>query len=663
VFRGSPVIDSLRVTSPDIGAVARSLVGISAIAMPALYLHSGAAAMWAAAAGGVASAVAMQDSPGRRVPLVVTVSLGMGAAVMLGSLTATYGALFVAVAAVWSFAAGMMWALGTQAGLVGAAGTALLIIAPATAPSLNSVLISTTVTIASGCVQALLIAVFPPRRWRVRAEALARTYRSLAADARRVATEPDAPVDAAPLTRLREVFVDSQASRRPEVYQGGYRLPERIAATLTALRCNPADGPNERVSAMLVAAGACLDALADHGHSARRDAEQTLLAVKAAAGAVEGREAATAQRFSQQLHEAAVLRFGQLRRPDLVGILGEAGTLLRSHCTWTSPILRHAIRLAVAVGVGVALARFAGLAHGYWTPLTVLMVLRPETAHTYTRCAGRLAGIAAGILVASTLTFVWLPSPAASLLLTVAFLGLTYGAARFGYLAVGAGLAAAIVFLVNVGGGAAGGNVEDTLFAVAIGGALAVGAHVVLPDHAMVRLRQRAGELLKSEIDYAATVIKVFVHDVHRPAEVLTAAWQRAFRARAAFEAASGTTRMDSSGLRRWLRGYRSALNAVTSACTSLESCLPGQPANALSSNFVAAVDDYVEALRGAPATPATPWTVDIAEVTSANQRVRDVASQLGPDNGPARVLVVEIGTITRSLADITPAREPTSAG
>ena len=116
--------------------------------------------------------------------------------------------------------------------------------------------------------------------------------------------------------------------------------------------------------------------------------------------------------------------------------------------------------------------------------------------------------------------------------------------------------------------------IEDLLFAVVIGGGLAVVAHVVLPDHGLIRLHQRAGELLKSEIDYAAAVVKAFVHELDHPAEALSAAWQRAFRARAAFEAASGATRADSRELRRWLRSYRAALNAVTSACTSLESSL-----------------------------------------------------------------------------------------
>jgi hypothetical protein len=245
----------------------------------------------------------------------------------------------------------------------------------------------------------------------------------------------------------------------------------------------------------------------------------------------------------------------------------------------------------------------------------------------------------------------------------VVFLAVTYGMARFGYLAVSAALAASIVFLLDIDAAAAGATIENRLFAVVIGGGLAVVAHVVLPDHALIRLHQRAGELLKTEIDYAATVVKAFVHELDHPAEAVSAAWQRAYRARAAFEAASGATRADSRELRRWLRSYRTALNAVTSACTSLESSLQTQSSTALSREFVAAVDDYVDALRGAPSSPATPWTVDVAALTVANQQVRDEAARLAADNGAARALVAEVATITRNLSGIAATREPTVAG
>jgi hypothetical protein len=256
---------------------------------------------------------------------------------------------------------------------------------------------------------------------------------------------------------------------------------------------------------------------------------------------------------------------------------------------------------------------------------------------------------------------VWQPTGSSAAVVAVVFLAATYVVTRYGYLAVSAALAAAVVFLLDIDAAAAGAGIENTLIAVVLGGGLAVVAHVVLPDHGLIRLHQRAGELLKSEIDYAAAVVRAFVHKLDHPTEALSAAWQRAFRARAAFEAASGVTRVDSRELRRWLRSYRAALNAVTSACTSLETSLSSEQSTALTPEFVAAVDDYVDALRGAPPSPAMPWTVDIDELTAASQQVREQGARLAADNAAARVLVAEVGTITRSLAGIAANRELTT--
>lgn len=648
---------ALRSTTVDVGAVSRSVLGVLAIAAVGLASASPSAAVWASGAAAIAGAIAMQDSPAGRVQLVVVVSLELGAAVFLGSLTAAYGVLFIAVVAIWCFAAGMQWALGSRPGLVATAGAGLLAISPPVAPSWATVVFSTVLTVAAGCIQAALIAAFPPQRWRLQRDALTRTYRDLAADARRIAGDPDASVGTVPLTELREAFVDSEATVRPLAYHGGYRLPERIIVTLGALR-----GGDEAVSLVLSHAGDFLDAIAKHSHTARREAEYALARVEAAAAAVAVPQAVLAQRFSQQLGEAFASRFGDFRRPDLFGSFLAAAGAMRTHLIWTSPVLRHAVRLSSATALAVAADRYGALGHGHWVALTVLIVLRPETAHTYTRCVGRVAGIAVGILIASAVTLMWQPTGSSAAIVAALFLAATYAVNRIGYLAVSAGLAAGITFLLDMNRAAAGQVLENTLFAVVIGGGLAVVSHVALPDHALIRLHQRAGELLKSEIDYAAAVVKAFVHELDHPAEALSAAWQRAFRARAAFEAASGATRADSHDLRPWLRSYRAALNAVTSACTSLEGSLSSEPTTALIPEFVAAVDDYVDALRGPPPSAATPWTVDIDELTAANQHVREQGAGLAADNAAARVLVAEVGTITRSLADIAASRAPTGA-
>ena len=244
---GSRVFDALKPPTPDIGAVARSHIGVLAMAVLALAVDSGAAAVWAAGAGVVCSAIALQDSPGGRVQLVVIVALQMGVAVFVGSLTSAYTVVFLVVIAVWCLGSGMQWALGSHAGLVGAAGSALVVVAPPDAPSVTSVALPTILTIAAGFVQAALIAVWPPQRWRTQSDALAWAYRSLAADARRIATDRDSPLEAAQLTWLRDAFADTQATRRPEAYHGGHRLPERLMGALLALRGTQGD-ERDRVS-------------------------------------------------------------------------------------------------------------------------------------------------------------------------------------------------------------------------------------------------------------------------------------------------------------------------------------------------------------------------------------------------------------------------------
>ena len=70
-----------------------------------------------------------------------------------------------------------------------------------------------------------------------------------------------------------------------------------------------------------------------------------------------------------------------MRRPGFAGSVRAFVGEIRAQLSLDSPIARHALRPATAVGVGTAAARITGLSQLYWIPLTVLMVLHPETAH------------------------------------------------------------------------------------------------------------------------------------------------------------------------------------------------------------------------------------------------------------------------------------------
>jgi Fusaric acid resistance protein-like len=79
---------------------------------------------------------------------------------------------------------------------------------------------------------------------------------------------------------------------------------------------------------------------------------------------------------------------------------------LRANFTLDSPVARHSIRYGIALALGVAIYRIAGMTvHGYWIPLTILFVLRPERDETDRRLVLRTVGTLAGLALATGLTF------------------------------------------------------------------------------------------------------------------------------------------------------------------------------------------------------------------------------------------------------------------
>ncbi len=77
---------------------------------------------------------------------------------------------------------------------------------------------------------------------------------------------------------------------------------------------------------------------------------------------------------------------------------------LRTNFRMAKPALRHGLRFGTAMAVGVAIYRIAGFDdHGYWVPLTILFVLKPDPDQTTERILMRAAGTAVGLVVATAL--------------------------------------------------------------------------------------------------------------------------------------------------------------------------------------------------------------------------------------------------------------------
>ncbi|HEX5592176.1 MAG TPA: FUSC family protein [Solirubrobacterales bacterium] len=77
---------------------------------------------------------------------------------------------------------------------------------------------------------------------------------------------------------------------------------------------------------------------------------------------------------------------------------------LRSNLTLRSESARHGIRFGVALAAGVAAYWILGFdQHGYWVPLTILFVMRPDRGETDHRLILRALGTVLGLVVATSL--------------------------------------------------------------------------------------------------------------------------------------------------------------------------------------------------------------------------------------------------------------------
>lgn len=90
--------------------------------------------------------------------------------------------------------------------------------------------------------------------------------------------------------------------------------------------------------------------------------------------------------------------------PDKSWNTSAALVALRSNLTLESQSARHAIRFGAALAAGVAAYWLLGMDdHGYWIPLTILFVMRPERGETDHRLILRAVGTVVGLILATAI--------------------------------------------------------------------------------------------------------------------------------------------------------------------------------------------------------------------------------------------------------------------
>jgi hypothetical protein len=157
-------------------------------------------------------------------------------------------------------------------------------------------------------------------------------------------------------------------------------------------------------------------------------------------------------------------------------------TLLRANLTMSSPVARHAVRFGTALAIGVAIYRVVGFHdHGYWVPLTILFVMRPEQDESYHRIVLRAGGTLLGLALATALAEAVSSDLVDGILLSIAA-ALAYGLLTVQYALFTASITVFVVLLTDTLGEPAFDAAGQRALGTAIGLAIVFLAFVIWPN-------------------------------------------------------------------------------------------------------------------------------------------------------------------------------------
>ncbi|MEU9235072.1 FUSC family protein [Streptomyces subrutilus] len=510
----------------------RATAGLAVVVAAGLALLGPGSAASSAFGAFMAAIATFQKSWRPRPVLALAAGLTLAVSTFVGYLVgSSHIALFLALLAVWTFLAGLMWAAGPTAGIIASGNVAIMLVTVTLPTSVPQAAGHAAMIAAGGVVQALLIVLFPVRRWGAQRDALADALAAEADYARRLRQDPRAPFDPQPLMRARDAATVTarQARRRPAELHGARGLAERIRPVLASLADPasgvPAEGPaRDRVRELLAAAAAVLDAAARairHGDPVRLPAPAlAVLKSPDTADLLSGAPLRAARRLAALLDD--VLETAQpgtgrtadpgesMLRPTLPELVPLVLRAVRAELRPGSPVLRHALRVTAVACAGLVIGRLLPLGHAYWAPMASVMVMRPDFTQTYSRAVARFGGTLVGVAVATGIVQLAQPGMYLSGLLAVLSAGLMYVLMRTGYAVSQVFVSAYVVFLLGMGGVRWDQTVPDRVALTLVGGLLAMIGYALYPAWETPRLRTRLADWIAADGRYAAAVLRQY---------------------------------------------------------------------------------------------------------------------------------------------------------
>ena len=189
--------------------------------------------------------------------------------------------------------------------------------------------------------------------------------------------------------------------------------------------------------------------------------------------------------------------------------LAEAWARIRRQFSASSVLLRHGLRLAVALMVAFVWMTLSGDEHGFWILLTIVFVCRPHYGDTLRRLGQRVGGTVLGLMVGWALLKLF-PGLLLQSVFTVAA-GVVFVAARQTRYTLASG---AITILVLLAFNQVGNGFDlilprllDTLIGALIAG---LTVWLVLPSWQSRQLPRLAAQLLRSQADYLREIARQY---------------------------------------------------------------------------------------------------------------------------------------------------------
>lgn len=477
------------------------------------------------------------DPYGLRAKRMLASTVWCSIAVLLGGLTAQNNIASVLVATAWAFIAGMLVALGTTAADVGVISTVVLVVYAAQPLTPRQAIEAAGLALCGGLLQILLsIALWPVRRYEPERRALGALYSELARVATHASEATSAPLGTREIVQAHDALANlaSDMSLAALRYRSLLSQAERIRLSLVTVArlrhrltredaFDPAiaalDQFRENTGYLLEAVAQSLFSGKEPGLAADRLALGMALAQKLAVD-----DAAATQTFSHAVRRDMKFQAdalgGQLRavielaqnatpqgreafekreaaKPLWLRFRGRLATL-RATLSFDSVVFRHALRLMLSVAMGDAFGRVLHPYRAYWVPMTVVLVLKPEFAVTFSRGVLRIAGTLIGLLLATAL-FHYLPIHTAmdiALIGLFTFLMRWVGPANYGIF--GVTVSALVVLLIAITGVAPNEVIHARAVNTVLGGLFALAAYAAWPSWERNSLPELFGALIKA---------------------------------------------------------------------------------------------------------------------------------------------------------------------